>query len=247
MSIYNTFLSLNTKCDKFMHYFPIYDQWFNQYIGTAPRILEIGVNFGGSAELWREYFGKGTHVVGVDIANRADSKPFLELVNGNQGDPNFWDKFINLYKNNKFNLIIDDGSHEPAHQILTLEKTFNSLLEDNGIYLCEDVRTSYYKGVRVNGGGLGNPDSFIEYTKRLIDVINADHTRVAIGVGKTPDGPHVDMSLSEKYQGIKSVNFYDSVVVIEKNNLQQKFNRVNSDSSVVYPDIDNPPESWYKY
>jgi DNA-binding transcriptional regulator WhiA len=65
---------------------------------------------------------------------------------------------MRIYKNNKFDLIIDDGSHEPAHQILTLEKTFNSLLEDKEIYLCKDVRTSYYKGIRVSGGGLGNLD-----------------------------------------------------------------------------------------
>lgn len=246
MDSYESFLSLNIKCDKFLHYFPIYNTWFSKFVGKSPRVLEIGVNAGGSAELWSKYFGNGTQVVGVDIANRAAPAPYLELVIGDQSDEDFWDKFIKRYQSNGFDIIVDDGSHENAHQILTLEKTFNPLLCDQGVYLCEDVHTSYYNGVRVKGGGLKNPNSFVEYTKNLIDLINAKHTRYAIGIGPTPDGPHVDSSLLQIYNGIKSVNFYDSVVVIEKDKLQKEFNRVNSNPNITYESIDNPSASFFE-
>ena len=60
------FYKLTKRCHKFIHYFELYEKHFEKYVGKSPRILEIGVFGGGSLELWKEYFGPGTTVVGVD-------------------------------------------------------------------------------------------------------------------------------------------------------------------------------------
>lgn len=205
------FNKLENKCDKFEHYFPLYEQWFSRFVGTSPKILEIGVQFGGSAEMWRRYFGEGTVVHGVDINPLCEETEYLKLYHGDQGSIDFWKSF----QERDFDIIIDDGSHENEHQITTLSQTY-SFLKDGGLYWCEDVHTSYYRNVRVQDGGYLNPYSFMEYSKRVIDVLNWHHTHFAIGVGPTPKGPHVDPRLIQIYNNIRGIHFYDSIVLIEK-------------------------------
>jgi len=207
------FDKLDRKCDKFEHYFPLYEQWLSRFVGASPKILEIGVQFGGSAEMWHRYFGEGTVVHGVDIYPRCEETEYLKLYRGDQGSDEFWD--TSFSEKDQFDIVMDDGSHENAHQITTLAKTY-PLLKDGGIYWCEDVHTSYYHNVRVQDGGYLNPYSFMEYAKRITDVLNWHHTHFAIGVGMTPKGPHVDPRLVQIYNNIRGVHFYDSVVVIEK-------------------------------
>lgn len=56
-------------------------------------------------------------------------------------------------------------------QINTFEVLYDHV-KPGGTYLCEDTHTSYWDQF---GGGLNKPDSFIEYTKKLIDKVNAYH------------------------------------------------------------------------
>jgi hypothetical protein len=41
-------------------------------------------------------------------------------------------------------LIIDDGSHHPQHQLSTFSLLFKNLLQPKGIYIIEDIETSYW-------------------------------------------------------------------------------------------------------
>jgi hypothetical protein len=208
------FERLERRCDKFDHYFPLYERWLSRFVGQAPRILEIGVQFGGSAELWRRWFGEGTLVHGIDIEPRCAETDYLQIVVGDQGSPEFWETFLQHVPLGTYDIVIDDGSHDNPHQIQTLIHAYN-LLKDGGVYWCEDTHTSYYRGVRVRDGGLHNPGSFVEFSKRLIDVIHSAHTHYAIDVGPT-DGPHVDAALDGVFDRIQGIHFHDSVVVIEK-------------------------------
>lgn len=208
------FDELERPCDKFEHYFPLYERHLSRFVDRAPRILEIGVQHGGSAEMWRRWFGPGTRVDGVDIDPRCQETDYLRLVIGDQGSEEFWlDRFAG--SEGRYDIVIDDGSHDNPHQILTLQRCYG-MLADGGVYWCEDTHTSYYNGVRVRDGGYRNPRSFTEYAKQLVDVVNAHHTHHAIGVGDTPDGPHVPTDLLEAFSRMQGVHFYDSVVVVEK-------------------------------
>ena len=56
--------------DKWVHYFPIYEKWFSPYRGKEIVFVEVGVQNGGSVQMWKNYFGKDAKIVGVDIDPR---------------------------------------------------------------------------------------------------------------------------------------------------------------------------------
>lgn len=158
---------------KWDHYFDIYERHFGRFRGAAPRVLEIGVSHGGSLQMWRHYFGRRAVIVGIDIDERTASLPErgIHVHIGDQSDPAFLNSLIERY--GQFDIVIDDGSHLPVHQIASLEFLWPQL-SDGGVYLVEDLATSYWPEY---GGGLGEPSSFIEYAKRLIDDANAFNSR----------------------------------------------------------------------
>lgn len=207
------FESLERPCDKFAHYFPLYELHFARFVGARPRILEVGTQFGGSAEMWRKYFGEGTSIVGVDIEPRSEDTDYMRLVQGDQGSVEFWHSQF-AGQDASFDIVIDDGSHDNPHQITTLLQTWR-LLKEGGVYWCEDTHTSYYHDARVRDGGYRHPRSFVEFAKNLADVVNAEHTRNAIGVGPI-GGPRVPALLVSQFPGVRGVHFYDSIVVIDK-------------------------------
>ncbi|HEX7441211.1 MAG TPA: hypothetical protein VF319_14055, partial [Caldimonas sp.] len=79
------------RIHKWMHYFEIYDRHFARFRGQAPVLLEFGVSQGGSLQMWRDYFGPGTRLYGVDI--NPECKRFEEdgvrIFIGDQADRNF--------------------------------------------------------------------------------------------------------------------------------------------------------------
>ena len=216
------FDNLEKRCDKFVHYFPLYERHFEKFINTPVRVLEIGVRGGGSLQMWKQYFGKNCEIQGVDIdplcIDHADTNNNIHVTIGDGTNKDFWQKH---FEGQKFDIIIDDGSHDNPDQITTLKCTYN-MLNDGGVYWCEDTHTSYY--TNRPDGGYKNPKSFTEYTKGIIDVLSDHHTRFAIGFGEF-DGPHVDQKLVEIYQNIQGIHFYDSIVVIDKGK-RLKFKRV---------------------
>ena len=58
------------RIHKWMHYFDIYDRHFSKFRGRPVVVLEFGVQYGGSAQMWREYFGPDAKIYGVDIDPR---------------------------------------------------------------------------------------------------------------------------------------------------------------------------------
>lgn len=203
------FHKLTKRCHKFIHYFELYEKHFEQYIGKSPHILEVGVFGGGSLELWKEYFGPGTTVLGVDKNPHCKKyeEEDIEIIIDDQTNRELWFDM----PSESFDIVIDDGSHICSHQITTLEMTYR-LLKKGGTYWCEDVHTSYYES---HGGGLNRPESFIEYTKSIIDLINEYHTRKIMKVGDNPL-EKLDANFVELFDDIQGIHFYNSVVVIDK-------------------------------
>jgi len=137
MSAYETFFDTHKgrHVDKWRHYFPIYDRHFAQFRNRGPRVLEIGVDHGGSLELWRDYFGLGAEIVGLD--NRQEcffEANHISVVIGDQRDESM------LKSLGTFDIVIDDGSHVVADQ----ELSFRSLWPNtHGVYLIEDCHVAY--------------------------------------------------------------------------------------------------------
>ena len=127
----------------------IYEKYFKNLRDKKLNILEIGVDKGDSLRLWREYFFN-SNICGLDI----DKKDFIikdvEIYQGDQNDKILLNKIANKY--GKFDIIIDDGSHVSKHVINSFNYLFDHLSQ-NGIYIVEDLQTSYiprYGGSRIN-------------------------------------------------------------------------------------------------
>lgn len=201
---------------KWMHYFDIYDQFFKRFKDTDVHLLEFGVAQGGSLQMWKQYFGKNAKIYGVDIDERCrqHTEDSVEIFIGNQQDR----KFLKNLKSQlpKIDILIDDGGHRMRHQINTFDEMFPHI-SDNGIYLCEDMHTSYWTS---HGGGYRNPSSFIEYTKHLIDHLNAWHSKDS-----------ESFRVSDFTRSAYSMHYYDSVLVIEKKKISKPiFRRTGNDS-----------------
>lgn len=198
----------NHRCIyKWAHYFPIYEKWFEAYRGKEIVFVEVGVQNGGSIQMWRNYFGRNAKIIGIDINpvckqfEDAAQNIFVEI--GSQDDPNFWAAFKEKYP--RVDILLDDGGHFSNQQILTFREMFPHI-KDGGLYACEDCHTSYQ--ARFNGG-LKKSDTFIEFTKNLIDELNAFHTNGTL----PPTYNTLNMG---------GIHFYDSIVVVEKKKIPFK-------------------------
>jgi 23S rRNA U2552 (ribose-2'-O)-methylase RlmE/FtsJ len=186
---------------KWAHYFGVYDEHVSRFRGTDVTIVEFGVNHGGSLQLWRKYFGPKARIYGVDINPHCKSleEDGVEIFIGDQADRSFLRSIAQRVP--RIDILIDDGGHTMAQQIATFEELFPCVAE-RGVYLCEDTHTSYW---RKYGGGLRRRGSFIEYSKRWIDALNAWHSE---DTGRfAPD---------DFTRTVRSVSYYDSMVVVHK-------------------------------
>lgn len=190
---------------KWEHYFEVYEAHFERFRGREVHVMEIGVFNGGSLQMWKHYFGPRAHVYGVDVnpACRQFEEERVRVLVGDQADRGF---LRNLRREvPRVDILIDDGGHRMDQQTATFEELFPHISED-GIYLCEDLHTSYLPEF---GGGYRRPGTFIETAKGLVDQLNAWHTR-------DPDAFEVDdFTLSAH-----SMHFYPGMLVIEKRPMQ---------------------------
>lgn len=143
---------------KWRHYFPIYERHLGRFRGRPVHLVEIGVCSGGSLYMWREYLGTRARITGVDIepACKAYETEGISVAIGDQGDPAFWRTF--LAEAAPIDAVIDDGSHLPADQIVTL-KALLPRLRPGGVYLCEDAHGAQNEFCRFVDGLSRNLDS----------------------------------------------------------------------------------------
>jgi hypothetical protein len=123
---------------KWDHYFEIYDRHFARFRGCAVHVLEIGVYSGGSLDMWLDYFGPQAVIYGVDVAAECETyrRPGVEIFIGDQSRVEFWENFRAAVP--RLDIVIDDGSHKPRHQALTMGQLL-PYLAPGGVYLCEDI------------------------------------------------------------------------------------------------------------
>lgn len=98
-----------------------------------------GYKSGGSLRAWRDYFVNGK-IIGIDIQpdTQFSNEPRIVTYLYDSTDLAKVEEFIEKYGKNKFDIIIDDGSHLDSNQLKTLSN-FYPHLKDNGIYVIEDI------------------------------------------------------------------------------------------------------------
>lgn len=194
------FFKANTtnRIFKWKHYFEVYDRHFSKFRGGDTTVVEFGVQHGGSARMWRDYFRPRSRIYGIDKDSRCVSvaSEGIEIIIGDQEDRDFLKTLVD--KLPKIDVLIDDGGHRMQQQINTFEMMFPAI-QPNGVYLCEDLHTSYWDKW---DGGLKKEGTFIEYSKNFIDYIHAWHVD--------------ELTVSDFTKTANSLHFYDSILVIEK-------------------------------
>jgi hypothetical protein len=119
-------------------YTPFYEIALEHLRLKHMNILEIGVEGGGSLNMWHHYFGY-SYIYGFDIEDHTDlNKDRMRISVGDQSDRNF---LSNTYGKMQFDIIIDDGSHFVSHQQISLGCLF-PFLKPGGYYIVEDLHTS---------------------------------------------------------------------------------------------------------
>jgi cephalosporin hydroxylase len=193
---------------KWQHYFEIYDRHFSRFRGKEIHLVEFGVFHGGSLQMWKHYFGDKAKIYGIDIDPRCKQleEEQVEIIIGDQENRDFLRSLKDTIP--KIDILIDDGGHTMKQQINTFEELFPAI-DSRGVYLCEDLHTSYWEEWE---GGHKKEGTFIEYSKDFIDYIHAWHSR----------NPY-KFQVSEFTKTVHSLHYYDSILAIEKRPLDAPF------------------------
>jgi FkbM family methyltransferase len=131
-------IKYNTDKATFHRYCNFYDEHLMKIKDEKINLLEIGIHLGQSLSMWKEYFKNGM-IYAIDIFDNShldDDRIKTDICD--QTDIN---KIADLYRNVDFSLIVDDGSHETEHQIISFSNLFKKL-NNGGIYILEDLHTS---------------------------------------------------------------------------------------------------------
>ncbi|MGV8049474.1 MAG: class I SAM-dependent methyltransferase [Anaerolineaceae bacterium] len=213
-----TFLNHTQKVsDKWTLYINEWDRIFYPYRDDPINLFEIGIQNGGSLEIWAKYFTNANKIIGCDIDEKCRelsfADPRIELLVGDANTDEIQEKV--LEKAPKYDLIIDDGSHKSSDVIRSFSRYF-PYLEDNGVYVVEDLHASYWQDFE---GGLFDPTSSISFFKRLADIVNAEHWRNNQSregyLSKFIDNLQISFSENDLYR-IHSIEFLNSVCIIKK-------------------------------
>ena len=158
--------------DKWSIYLNEYEDKLKNYQKLAVKFFEIGVLNGGSLEIFSKYFSNAELILGCDIDPKCKELQFnTPKIKFIPGDVNKDEIKNQITKLSKFDIILDDGSHNSDDIIKTFCNYFN-YLKDGGLYIIEDLHCSYW---REHKGGLFFPISSINFFKKLVDIINHEH------------------------------------------------------------------------
>ena len=217
-------------CDKqrsgWHSYGRTYGRLFRHWKYRSVRMLEIGIggyegSLGGDSLLaWGAFFPFGT-IVAADIV------PKLQLTGGrrhvrqlDQSSATDLEKICR--EDGPFEIIIDDGSHLNAHQIFTFQRIF-SALKPGGVYIVEDIQTSFWNGEVLgtiwDGAAISDPAFagtcyayFLNLAKYIHHAEFIDHTGI-------------DPLLITLGREIVQIAFEHNIIIIRKDD--------NSDASVL--------------
>lgn len=134
-----------------------YNKLFTPIKDDVKSILEIGFCGGFGLKAYSEYFPNAT-IYGIDITDRwtkdiCRNNPKINLL---IGDATKYE-IINHF-NTSYDIIIEDASHNPQHQIRHFQD-FHKFVKPGGYYIIEDVDQKYL-------------DAVLGETKKISDVNN---------------------------------------------------------------------------
>jgi hypothetical protein len=203
--------------DRWSIYLSEYNRLLADYRDKPIALLEVGVQNGGSLEVWSRFFPAAKQLVGCDINPLCGELVFadqrISVVVGNANSNEVQQAVLACAP--RLDIVIDDGSHRSSDIAKTFARYF-PYIEDGGVFIAEDMHCSYWQEFE---GGLFDPLSSIAFFKQLADVVNHEHW----GVPEPPSS--VLKPFFEKYQlqmtdvelqHVHSIEFINSMCVVRK-------------------------------
>jgi hypothetical protein len=168
-------------------YAPIYDELLTPLRDKDISLLEVGVwletsSIGGeSLNMWKEYF-KNANIYAFDIRDMKNHPFFVNntnvyFYNGDQGNRDDFVSMHNAFNNVFFDFILEDGSHNANHQMISFASLFK-YVKPGGIYILEDITLP---GVANCNGMNNNPtwytlNGFIENKQIISNYLTDEET-----------------------------------------------------------------------
>ena len=203
----------------------IYPEYLEPYRRKKFRLLEIGLDSGASLTTWLEYF-PCAEIYGVDLLQERTQTFGSRRVTTHAGDAGNVTFLADVVRKSGglFEVIVDDGGHHIADQLASYTFLFEHGLAHGGMYIVEDIETSYYlpgiplyhtrlrgaSGCDTNqkGGKLSTVDAFTRMVDAPINGKFSDDQRVVVG--------GVD-------HWVRSVTFAQNLILLRKKNEEDCF------------------------
>jgi hypothetical protein len=127
-------------------YAPIYENYLNKWRHEPIRLLEIGLslvpNGVASVQMWLEYF-TAANIYTLDIRDTTGypiigEHPRVGFFRGDQGNRTDIETMYESFGSQPFDFILEDGSHQHNHQMISLGSMFK-YVKSGGYYILEDI------------------------------------------------------------------------------------------------------------
>ena len=153
--------------------------------------------------MWKSYFGEKAKIFGADVNPSCENleEEQIKIFIGDQADKTFLRRLTREIP--RIDILIDDGGHTMEQQINTFEVMYPHIAP-HGIYLCEDIHTSYLKSY---GGGYGKRGTFIDY-------LHTWHCQKIERFG-----------VSDFMRSTYALHYYIGILVIEKRPVDKPYHR----------------------
>lgn len=211
------------KTDKIYHhgYYRFYEDVLNKYRKKNINFLEIGMDTGESLNLWRDYFPKA-NIYGLEI-NQEYKNDKIYVMKGNQNKINDLKKLVEITK--ECEVILDDGSHVPSHQLKSFNYLFENCLKKGGVYIIEDIETSYWKrekGAKLYGyninAGFNSKNNIVNIFQEIIPIVNREFL-----IQNAKDNLYSKKKISDYcLNHISSITFGMNCIIIKKMSKYEK-------------------------
>jgi hypothetical protein len=216
-------LLTSDKSSRWHNYTKIYSFYFSKIKEKKLKFLEIGIDKGNSVQLWENYFPNADlHFIDITLSEALYFPQRSHYHIANQENPSELLDVVKKTGKDGFDIIIDDGGHTMKQQITSFLTLF-PYLKSGGIYVIEDLHTSYWKkwpGASSSYGGHGSIEkpragtgTTIQFLKDLIDEINypAARTTRANYLSGLPKN-----EINIYRESILGIHFYESLCFIIK-------------------------------
>jgi autotransporter strand-loop-strand O-heptosyltransferase len=177
------------ECDKSSKhsYHNTYAEILRPMLNEEFNLFEIGIVKGNSIKVWEDYL-MNAKIYGLDSEQEL-SQDRVRVFKGDQNNINDLQNVVNTLSDCR--IIIDNGSHNPQHQLKSFNFLFKNLLESGGYYVIENVESSYMDPLSsLNGYEIGYLN-IVDYFSKINHQLNDNDLVNELGIESIRFSPNL--------------------------------------------------------